>query len=326
MIHKTITLSEERNVSFTTYFLENSPEYQNGIARPLIVVCPGGGYSFLSDREGEPVALRFANAGFHTVVLRYGIGEHAVAPGPLKDIADCVCYLKEHAGEYRIDRENIFVCGFSAGAHVAGQLGCFWNNKELLPDYAGRQEMIRPAGMILCYPVLDLRQSVTGMDIGVSISKSREEINFDQKHPKMPLESYFIADEASGHYLVDFEKAMNAYIFDGEYTDEQEDFYSLQNQVSKDTPPAFLWHCAGDGLIFPANSLEFAGALAREGIDYELHIFNGGQHGIAMADYVTANDFGQYYAPAEKWMDLASSWVNRISGFEEKIRTHYIQA
>ena len=319
MINKTVTLSEARNVSFSTFFLENSKEYQNGIKRPAVVVCPGGGYSYLSDREADPVALRFVAAGFHAVVLRYGIDAHAVAPGPLNDIANCVAYLKEHATEYNIDQDQIFVCGFSAGAHVAAQLGCLWNNAGLLPDYADRQDLIRPAGMILCYPVLDLRQSATKMDIGLKPGVTPEEASFDQKHPNMPLEKMFVFDEVEKRYFVNFENAMNAYIFGGEYTDEQEDFYSLQNRVTKDTPPAFLWHCAGDNLIFPANSLEFASALAAQGIDYELHIYGGGQHGIAVADYVTANDYGQYYPPAEGWMTLAASWVNRVSGFEKRI-------
>ncbi len=323
MISETITLSAERNVTLSTFFSANSEEFQDGIKRPAVVICPGGGYAFLSDREGDPVAVRFQAAGFQAAVLKYGINEYAVAPGPLKDIAGAVAYLKTNAEKYNIDKDNIFVCGFSAGAHVAAQLGTLWNNKDLLSEYADDPELIRPAGMVLGYPVLDLHQSATKMDIGIKPGVTPEEADFAQKHPKMPLEKMFVFDEKEQRYFVDFEHAMNAYIFDGDYTEAQEDFYSLQKQVSKDTPPAFLWHCAGDGLIFPANSLEFANALAANGIDYELHIFNGGQHGIAVADYVTANDYGQFYPAAAGWMQLATAWVNRVSGFEEKIMKTY---
>ena len=38
--------------------------------RPLVLVVPGGGYSHVSAREGDPVALQFAAAGYHTAVLR----------------------------------------------------------------------------------------------------------------------------------------------------------------------------------------------------------------------------------------------------------------
>ena len=45
--------------------------------RPLVLVVPGGGYSHVSPREGDPVALQFAAAGYHTAVLTYSVGEGA---------------------------------------------------------------------------------------------------------------------------------------------------------------------------------------------------------------------------------------------------------
>lgn len=38
---------------------------------PAVVVCPGGAYLFASEREGKPVALRFAAQGYRAFVLRY---------------------------------------------------------------------------------------------------------------------------------------------------------------------------------------------------------------------------------------------------------------
>ena len=43
--------------------------------RPLVLVVPGGGYNHVSPREGDPVALQFAAAGYHTAVLTYSVGE-----------------------------------------------------------------------------------------------------------------------------------------------------------------------------------------------------------------------------------------------------------
>ena len=54
------------------YLLEKSPEI--GIdKRPLIFICPGGGYGMTSDREAEAIALQFVAAGFHAAVLRYSV-------------------------------------------------------------------------------------------------------------------------------------------------------------------------------------------------------------------------------------------------------------
>lgn len=319
MEKKVWTLSEERNVTLTGYFLDDHVEFQHGVKRPVIVVCPGGGYAYLSEREADPIALKYMSMGFHAVVLRYGVKEYAVAPGPLQDIASAVAFLRENAEELYIDKDSVFVCGFSAGGHVAAQLGVFWNNEELLPEYKGKYELIKPNGMILGYPVIDLRASTKDMDIGATLDMKLEDLRIDQMHPDIPKERIFVRNEKAGKYLVDFEVAMNAYIFGGEYTDEQEDQYCLQRYVTRDTPPAFIWHCAGDGLIYPSNSLDFARALQTAGVDFELHIYNGGDHGIATADYMTRNDYNQFYEPAEGWMDLSVSWINRVSGYKDRI-------
>ena len=41
-----------------TYFLDNSQEIDPNRVRPVIVICPGGGYGMVSDREAEPIADR----------------------------------------------------------------------------------------------------------------------------------------------------------------------------------------------------------------------------------------------------------------------------
>ena len=33
--------------------------------RGAVLICPGGGYEFISDREGEPIAISFNAAGYH---------------------------------------------------------------------------------------------------------------------------------------------------------------------------------------------------------------------------------------------------------------------
>jgi acetyl esterase/lipase len=311
MNHKIIELSKERNVTLTTYLIENSQELHNGKTRPMVVVCPGGGYSYLSDREAEPIALKYAAAGFNAAVLRYGINEHAVMPGPLKDIAGAVAYIRDHANEWYVNPEQIFVTGFSAGAHVAASLGVFWNNDELLPEYAQNPEKIKPNGMLLCYPVLDLKSSTKHLDIGIKPEADINNIDFGQKHPKMPLNKIFIMDKKEKRYFIDFEAAMNAYIFDGEYTDEQEEFYSLQNQVSTSTPPTFIWHTAQDGLILPANSLKFATKLNENGVSCELHIFDRGDHGLSLGNYITANYKHENVPAVTPWIELAIAWINR---------------
>lgn len=66
----------EETAKLYTYFLDNSREIAPERVRPVIVICPGGGYEWVSEREAEPIALKFVGAGYHAVVLHY-----SVAPG-----------------------------------------------------------------------------------------------------------------------------------------------------------------------------------------------------------------------------------------------------
>lgn len=60
---------------------------------------------------------------------------------------------------------------------------------------------------------------------------------------------------------------------------------SLSNelQVSAETSPCFIWHTWEDKAVKVENSLEFAMALQRRGVPYDLHIYQKGQHGIGLA-------------------------------------------
>ncbi|MCQ2521556.1 MAG: alpha/beta hydrolase [Lachnospiraceae bacterium] len=311
MMYEEVVLSAERKVVLRLYIQQKSEELMPGVHRPLVLICPGGGYSFLSDREGEPIAFEYLSAGYHAAVLYYGINEYAVAPGPLKDIAGAVKYIKEHSEELLVDKDAVYVSGFSAGGHVAASLGIFWNNDELLPEYKDCREMIKPAGMILGYPVIDLHSSSKKLDIGIQPGQEPKDIQFGQKHPKMPLEKMFVFDEKENRYFIQFENSMNAYIFGGEYTEQQEDFYSLQNQVNEDTVPAFVWHTAEDNLIYPANTLLLVNALHKYNIPFEYHIFGEGGHGLGLGTYVTANSPWNLNETVAPWMSLSKTWLYR---------------
>ena len=50
--------------SLTTYVIENSPEMEPDRVRPAVIICPGGGYEMLSDREAEPIAIKMMSFGF----------------------------------------------------------------------------------------------------------------------------------------------------------------------------------------------------------------------------------------------------------------------
>lgn len=89
---------------------------------------------------------------------------------------------------------------------------------------------------------------------------------------------------------------------------------SLEKCVDDKTPPTFLWHTADDGLVPVENSLLMAAALRKQGIPFELHIFQNGPHGLSLCNQQTAapgaNDFRNSHA--EHWFRLCIEWCNQL--------------
>lgn len=140
------------NARLYTYIQERSPELEVE-QRPLIFICPGGGYEMTSDREAEPLALRFLAMGYHVAVLRYSVAP-AVYPTALLETAQAMKMIHERAKEWFVDTTKIFVLGCSAGGHLAASFGMFWHESWLAEKTGVANEVLKPAGMILCYPVI----------------------------------------------------------------------------------------------------------------------------------------------------------------------------
>lgn len=76
---------------------------------------------------------------------------------------------------------------------------------------------------------------------------------------------------------------------------------SLQLQVDKETPPAFLMHTTQDTGVSPRNSLMFYDALLKAGVPAELHIFLEGPHGVGLANK-------EPLLPVSRWPELLAEW------------------
>jgi acetyl esterase/lipase len=53
-------------------------------------------------------------------------------------------------------------------------------------------------------------------------------------------------------------------------------------QVTKDTPPCFIFHTYEDNGVLVENSLQFAAALRKAGVPFDLLIYEKGRHGIGL--------------------------------------------
>jgi acetyl esterase/lipase len=59
---------------------------------------------------------------------------------------------------------------------------------------------------------------------------------------------------------------------------------SSELHITPQTPPCFIWHTGEDPAVKVENALEFAAALQRNGVPFDLHIYQEGRHGLGLAD------------------------------------------
>jgi len=118
--------------------------------RPAVLILPGGAYRWTSDRESEPVALRFAALGYIPFVLHYSCAPLHF-PVSLREAAMAMRYIRENAETFDVDPHMVAAMGFSAGGHLCGTLGTLYDGEEVAD--IGPGELIRPDALGLCYPV-----------------------------------------------------------------------------------------------------------------------------------------------------------------------------
>ncbi len=304
-IEKRLLWPECEDVFLEAYVLKDSPEYSKGKKRPAVLICPGGSYLGTSDREAEPVALRFAASGYHAFVLRYstffrgnmtkipanpGPSDISLAnpntayPGPLIDLAKAMLTIRQNAGRWLLDPDKVAICGFSAGGHLAASLGTHWQDEFLQSRLNIENWQIRPAALILGYPLTDFL--------------------FMKKAAATVIESDPEAKEQWDLFNLAVFKTVDP-------TEEILAESSPARHASHLTPPTFIWHTANDGLVPVANTLNFAQALMTQGVPCELHIFEDGIHGLSLADETSAANPAQINEPVQIWFQLAIKWLKR---------------
>ena len=133
--------------------------YAPAVDRPngtAVVICPGGGYQYLSaDREGEQYARWLSTLGVTAFVLKYRMVEFG-HPAPLQDVLRAVRLLRSQAARYHIRADRIGVMGSSAGGHLAASAATLFDNPAGRTGAALDQTSARPDFAILMYPVIDL--------------------------------------------------------------------------------------------------------------------------------------------------------------------------
>lgn len=86
---------------------------------------------------------------------------------------------------------------------------------------------------------------------------------------------------------------------------------NVNELVTGDTPPTFLFSTADDSLVPIMNSVKYAEALAENSVPFEVHIFRSGSHGLSLAKKAT----GPINEDAAQWFKLSVKWLSDIFEF-----------
>src|SRR5215207_4725191 len=130
-----------------------------------VIICPGGGYSYLSyNWEGSDPA-RWLNArGIAAIVLKYRLpgAKSNVVPhlSPLLDAKRAIRLTRFYADKWNIKKDQVGIMGFSAGGHLASTLGTHFDNGDSKSTDPVEQLSCRPDFMILVYPVITMNKPV----------------------------------------------------------------------------------------------------------------------------------------------------------------------
>ena len=278
MFHNTIPIQakgSETEAKLVTYFLDHSSEMLID-KRPVVLICPGGGYEYTSEREGEVLATQFLAMGYHAAVLYYSCAP-ARFPVALTELANAVKLLRSRADEWFIDPNAVIVLGSSAGGHLAACMGILWE-EDFLAEAVGIREkdrgILRPDGMILCYPVITSGEYAHRGSFECLLGK--EEGSLERWYDKNSLLAQL----------------------------------SLESRVTSKTSPAFIWHTFTDGRVPVENSLMMVNALHKAGVPTEFHMYPVGGHGLSLANRLTQHrDGSALQEECTSWIPLVHTWL-----------------
>lgn len=215
-----------------------------------IVFLHGGGY-YLSDKSLEERYIEpYLKKGLNVVNLNYRLKRGI--PIATSDLAYVLNFLKANSNTYNLNLRNVIVTGFSAGAHIATNIGVSQNNPEF-PDRLNDGITIRG--------IINFSGPVDGLDIVEKIFTEHEHELFSQAGKALfPAEGYESKENIA--------------------------LYEPITYFDKNDPPIFLWHGGKDDQIPPMTFERFVPMLRK---DKDVRIFMpNGKHSPGKEEFENA--------------------------------------
>ena len=219
---------------------------------PVVIFFHGGAF-FKGDKGRYQLkpALYGLERGFAVVSVNYSLAPKNPLPQAFIDASRAVSYIRDHAAEYGLDKDNIVLWGESAGATLALYTGLVDD-----PPFDGEKDFVKVKAIIDWYAPVD------------QLAMEKE-----------------IRENPENVLRTEDGKTVNEMIFakTGDELLKALDEVNPINYLKKEnTPPVFIQHGSADSIVPLKQSLDLRVKLLEylDEKDVELTIVEGAEHGV----------------------------------------------
>lgn len=256
------------NISEPAIFVYRNKDIKENGA--ALLFCPGGGYSqvTIGKTNGESKAQHFLKMGFNVVVV-----------------------LKYRLPDNRIvySQEKVPLCDAQKALSIVHQNASSWsvdNNKIAVIGSS--------AGGHLAASLANLKDYIIAPNV------KQAELKHAVSILMYPVVSFNLPYRHKGSFKR---------LLGNKYEDQSLlDYYSLENQVSENTPPTFIIHAEDDASVVYQNSLIYCESLKKYGVKYKYIQLEKGGHGFGLNFEKTGVD----------WTEALEDWLNKETNLFSK--------
>lgn len=219
---------------------------------PVVVHIYGSAW-FSNNSKGMADLGTIVNAlldeGYAVVCPNHRSSQDAKFPAQIHDIKGVIRFVKAHAAQYKFDPTFVAVSGFSSGGHLASLAATSGNQKELEGNVGGNL------------------QFSSAVDAACDWS-GPVDLNYMSCGAK---------DDSWNHGP---EEAVMGFPFKG--NEEAFKYLNATTYIGPDDPPVCIFHGTADNVVPSCQAPHFYGLLQDAHVDSELHLVEGGGHGMNM--------------------------------------------
>jgi acetyl esterase/lipase len=223
-VMKDVSYGADTEQTMDIYLSKEAKSY--GKSNYTVVFLHGGGY-YLSDKSQEERYIEpYLKKGLNVVNMNYRLKKGI--PIATTDLTNALNFLITNNNDYNLNFGNVILTGFSAGAHIATNVGVSRNN----PEYPNKlNDGIAVTGII------NFSGPVDGLDIVERLfSDSDIDIMSEIGKALFPLTASYESKEVMAAY-------------------------EPVTYLNKNDPPIFIWHGGKDNQVPPATFERFVPML-----------------------------------------------------------------